>query len=214
MVVWRPFEIHPEVPAAGMPLSALGYDSEDLAAAMAKLSRLAAAAGIVFAPCSPASLLANTHRALVACAIVQATDPGRLEAFHPALFPASFGTSGRPRSSVPSPRRRDLTPDGSKPPWRPATARQRCARRQGGSPKKPHGSSGVRLQWPGCCHRGAPHRSAAAGGGKSLWRLREGRCLTTGLQGWCTRVTGDPRQGKLLLPSGPALFFGFAEGGE
>jgi predicted DsbA family dithiol-disulfide isomerase len=89
--VWRPFEIHPEVPAAGMPLSALGYDPEDLAAAMANLRRQAAAEGIMFAPRSPESLLANTHRALAASAIVQARDPGRFEAFHHAVFQANFG---------------------------------------------------------------------------------------------------------------------------
>ena len=89
--MWRPFEIHPEVPAAGMPLSALGYAPEDLEAAMANLRRQAAFEGMVFAPRSPESLLANTHRALAASAIVQARDPGRFEAFHHALFHASFG---------------------------------------------------------------------------------------------------------------------------
>jgi predicted DsbA family dithiol-disulfide isomerase len=89
--VWRPFEIHPEVPGAGMPLSALGYAPEDLAAAMGNLRRQAAFEGIMFAPRSPESLLANTHRALAASAIVQAQDPGRFEAFHHALFHASFG---------------------------------------------------------------------------------------------------------------------------
>ena len=74
-----------------MPLSALGYDPEDLAAAMANLRRQAAVEGIEFAPRSPESLLANTHRALAASAIVQARDPGRFEAFHHALFHASFG---------------------------------------------------------------------------------------------------------------------------
>jgi predicted DsbA family dithiol-disulfide isomerase len=74
-----------------MPLSALGYDPDDLAAAMANLRRQAAAEGIEFAPRSPASLLANTHRALAASAIVQAQDPERFEAFHHALFRASFG---------------------------------------------------------------------------------------------------------------------------
>lgn len=89
-IVWRPFEIHPEVPAQGMPLSALGYDPSDLAAAMENLRRQAAPEGIEFTPRSPDSLLANTHRALAASAIVQAQDPGRFEAFHHAIFHASF----------------------------------------------------------------------------------------------------------------------------
>jgi predicted DsbA family dithiol-disulfide isomerase len=79
------------VPASGIPLSALGYDPEDLSAAMANLRRQAAAEGLVFAPRSPGSLLANTHLALAASAIVQAGDPGRFEAFHHAIFKASFG---------------------------------------------------------------------------------------------------------------------------
>ena len=74
-----------------MPLSALGYDPDDLATAMARLRRQAADEGIEFAPRSPESLLANTHRALAASAIVQEVDPGRFEAFHHALFHASFG---------------------------------------------------------------------------------------------------------------------------
>jgi predicted DsbA family dithiol-disulfide isomerase len=74
-----------------MPLSALGYDPDDLAAAMEKLRHRAALEGIEFAHRSPATLLANTHRALAASAFVQAEDPGRFEAFHHALFHASFG---------------------------------------------------------------------------------------------------------------------------
>jgi predicted DsbA family dithiol-disulfide isomerase len=74
-----------------MPLSALGYDPDDLAAAMEKLRRKAASEGIEFAPRSPETLLANTHRALAASAIVQAQEPERFEAFHHALFHASFG---------------------------------------------------------------------------------------------------------------------------
>lgn len=90
-VAWRPFEIHPEVPTAGMPLSDLGYDASELAAAMKHLRRQAAAEGIEFAPRSPESLLANTHRALAASAIVQREDPERFETFHRALFHAGFG---------------------------------------------------------------------------------------------------------------------------
>ena len=89
--MWRPFEIHPEVPAQGTTLLSLGYDPDALAAAMANLRRQAASEGIEFAPRSPESLLANTHRALAASAIVQAEDPGRFAALHHALFQAIFG---------------------------------------------------------------------------------------------------------------------------
>jgi len=73
-----------------MPLSCLGYDPEDLAAAMERLRRTAAGEGIEFAPRSPDSLLANTHRALAASAVVQEQDPSRFEALHHAIFHAGF----------------------------------------------------------------------------------------------------------------------------
>jgi len=89
-VSWRPFEIHPEVPPAGLPLSSLGYDPDELAAMMGNLARQAAAEGIDFAPRSPDSLLANTHRALAASAWAQLEQPGHFEAFHHAIFRANF----------------------------------------------------------------------------------------------------------------------------
>jgi len=78
------------VPPAGLPLSSLGYDPDELDAMMANLRRQAAAEGIDFAPRSPASLLANTHRALAASAWAQVEAPGHFEAFHHAIFRASF----------------------------------------------------------------------------------------------------------------------------
>ena len=89
-VTWRPFEIHPEVPPAGVPLSSLGYDPDELAAMMGNLRRQAAAEGIDFAPRSPASLLANTHRALAASAWAQIEAPAQFAAFHRAIFSANF----------------------------------------------------------------------------------------------------------------------------
>jgi predicted DsbA family dithiol-disulfide isomerase len=92
-VIWRPFEIHPEVPAAGQPLASLGYDPDELAGMMANLRRQAAAEGLDFASRSPASLLANTHRALAASAWAQAEAPARFAAFHDAIFRANFCAS-------------------------------------------------------------------------------------------------------------------------
>ena len=78
------------MPPAGLPLSSLGYDPDELAMMMGNLQRQAAAEGIDFAPRSPASLLANTHRALAASAWAQVEAPGHFEAFHHALFGANF----------------------------------------------------------------------------------------------------------------------------
>jgi predicted DsbA family dithiol-disulfide isomerase len=57
---------------------------------MGNLRRQAAAEGIDFAPRSPESLLANTHRALAAGAWAQAEDRERFEAFHGGVFRANF----------------------------------------------------------------------------------------------------------------------------
>ena len=89
-VLWRPFEIHPEVPPAGLPLASLGYEPAELKAMMEHLRRQAAAEGIDFAPRSPSSLLVNTHRALAAGVWAQNEEPERFEAFHHALFGANF----------------------------------------------------------------------------------------------------------------------------
>jgi predicted DsbA family dithiol-disulfide isomerase len=88
--LWRPFEIHPEVPVAGRPLSSLPYTPDELAAMMENLRRHAAAEGLAFAARSPHSLLANTHRALAAGAYAQREEPERFAEFHHALFRAAF----------------------------------------------------------------------------------------------------------------------------
>ena len=89
-MTWRPFEIHPEVPAAGRPLSSLGYEPAELGAMMTHLRRQGAADGIDFAPRSPASLLVNTHRALAASVYAQTAEPERFETFHHTVFRANF----------------------------------------------------------------------------------------------------------------------------
>ena len=73
-----------------MPLSDLGYEPDELAAAMKHLRRQAEAEGIEFAPRSPESLLANTHRALAASAIVQTRGPGALRGLPPRALSREF----------------------------------------------------------------------------------------------------------------------------
>jgi len=87
-VEWMPFEIHPEVPPEGLPLSALGFPPAQLEMMTAHLRRQAEAEGL---PMAHHSRLANTHAALVASAYAQAEEPERFEAFHHALFRAYFG---------------------------------------------------------------------------------------------------------------------------
>lgn len=87
-VQWRPFEIHAEVPPAGMPPSALGYPPDRWAAMVANLRRQAEAEGLEIAALER---VANTHRALLAGAYAEAEEPERFEQFHRALFRAYFG---------------------------------------------------------------------------------------------------------------------------
>ena len=147
-----------------MPLSALGYDPDDLATAMARLRSQAADEGIEFAPRSPESLLANTHRALAASAVVQEADPGRFEAFHHALFRASFGelqNIGDPSVlhgiaaalGLDAPRLDAALAAGA---GEAACARRRKTHTGGRSPRSRRSSSLARSSWSG---RTLPRRS-------------------------------------------------------
>jgi predicted DsbA family dithiol-disulfide isomerase len=87
-VEWKPFEIHPEVPEEGLPVSALGYPPQQWEAMTANLRRQAESEGLVVAE---HTRLSNTHDALVASAYVQAQVPERFHDFHRGLFRAYFG---------------------------------------------------------------------------------------------------------------------------
>ncbi len=87
-VDWRPFEIHAEVPAEGMPVSDLSYPPEHWEAMVANLRRQAEAEGLQV---GTLSRVANTHRALLAGAYAEAEEPEHFEPFHRALFRAYFG---------------------------------------------------------------------------------------------------------------------------
>lgn len=84
---WKPFEIHPEVPPEGIPVSALGYPSAQWEMMMQNLRRAAAEEGLEVGNRPKVS---NTHRALAAGAYVQAEEPEHFDAFHRALFRAYF----------------------------------------------------------------------------------------------------------------------------
>ncbi len=90
-VEWKPFEIHPEVPAEGMPVSDLPYPKEQWEMMMENLRKQAALEGLEMGNRPKVS---NTHHALVASAYVQAEEPDAFEAFHKGLFRAYF-TDGR-----------------------------------------------------------------------------------------------------------------------
>lgn len=85
---WKPFEIHPEVPQEGMPVEALPYPHAHWEAMVAQLRQQAASEGLEMAELRT---VANTHRALVASAYVQAEEAEHFEAFHQNLFKGYFG---------------------------------------------------------------------------------------------------------------------------
>ena len=89
-VLWKPFEIHPEVPSGGMPLSALPYTAEELSAMIDNLRRQAAGEGLDFSGLGEKRGLVNTHRALLAGCYAQEAEPERFNGFHHALFHAHF----------------------------------------------------------------------------------------------------------------------------
>ena len=89
-VLWKPFEIHPEVPSGGMPLSALPYTAGEISAMIDNLKRQAAGEGLDFSGLGGERGLVNTHRALLAGCYAQKEEPERFDAFHHALFHAHF----------------------------------------------------------------------------------------------------------------------------
>lgn len=86
-VTWRPFEIHPEVPIEGMPVEELPYPPDVWARMQESLKAAAATEGLEV---GKRPKVANTHRALVASAFVQARAPSEFAAFHEGLFAAYF----------------------------------------------------------------------------------------------------------------------------
>ena len=86
-VVWRPFEIHAEVPLEGMPVEDLPYPPDVWARMQEALRVNAAAEGLTV---GNRPKVANTHRALVASAYAQAEEPSAFGAFHAGLFVAYF----------------------------------------------------------------------------------------------------------------------------
>ena len=90
-VRWEPFEIHPEVPADGMPVEDLGYPEERWKAMQEHLRVQARQEGLEMGNRPKVS---NTHEALAASAWAQDEESDRFPCFHRALFRAYF-TEGR-----------------------------------------------------------------------------------------------------------------------
>lgn len=86
-VVWRPFEIHPEVPPEGMPVEDLPYAPDVWARMQEALRKTAAAEGLTVGKRPKVS---NTHRALAAGEYAQTEEPEHFPTFHKRLFEGYF----------------------------------------------------------------------------------------------------------------------------
>ncbi len=83
-VEWRPYELHPEIPAEGIDRS--GGDSGRRPAYYDHLRALAEEAGLTF---QPSMRVPNSHRSLEAAEF--AREQGAFAHYHRALFEAYFG---------------------------------------------------------------------------------------------------------------------------
>jgi predicted DsbA family dithiol-disulfide isomerase len=86
-VDWSFFEIHPDNPAEGRPVSELGYPPEQWRQMMANLEAMAAADGLELAP---RSFTTNSHRALLLAEAAKDLDEETFERLHKRLFTAYF----------------------------------------------------------------------------------------------------------------------------
>lgn len=84
---WSFFEIHPDNPAEGKPVSELGYPPEQWQRMMANLEAMAAADGLELAP---RSFTTNSHRALLLAEAAKDLEEDTFERLHKRLFTAYF----------------------------------------------------------------------------------------------------------------------------
>lgn len=87
-VNWCAIEIHPDTPAAGMPISALGYPPAQWRQMMAALAAMAAEEGLVLAE---REFTTNSHRALLLAEAAKEQGAEVFYALHEGLFRAYFG---------------------------------------------------------------------------------------------------------------------------
>jgi len=83
----RFLEIHPETPAEGMPVSELGYPTDQWARMMENLERMGKADGIVF---SERTFTTNSHKALLLAEAAKKEGSAVFEALNEGLFRAYF----------------------------------------------------------------------------------------------------------------------------
>lgn len=86
-IQWRFLEIHPNNPAEGQPLSALGYPPEQWKQMEATIDQMAKEDGL---PLAPRTFTTNSRRALLLAQAVLVRRPQQFLALHEAIFEAYF----------------------------------------------------------------------------------------------------------------------------
>ena len=86
-VRWSPFEIHPDNPPQGRPVSELGYPPEQWERMMANLEAMAKEEGLELAP---RAFTTNSHQALLLAEAVKEQAEGAFPRLHQRLFEAYF----------------------------------------------------------------------------------------------------------------------------
>jgi len=86
-VEWVFFEIHPDNPAEGKPVSELGYPPAQWAQMMANLEAMAKAENL---PLAPRTFTTNSHRALLLAEAAKDINEETFQALHKKLFEAYF----------------------------------------------------------------------------------------------------------------------------
>lgn len=86
-VSWLPFEIHPDNPPQGRPVSELGYPPQQWERMMATLETMAKEEGLALAP---RTFTTNSHQALLLAEAVKEQGEGAFPRLHQRLFEAYF----------------------------------------------------------------------------------------------------------------------------
>ncbi len=86
-VEWNWFEIHPDNPPQGKPVSELGYDPARWAQMMSSLENMAKQEGL---PLAERTFTTNSHKALLLAEAVKDLNTGIFEQLHKRLFDAYF----------------------------------------------------------------------------------------------------------------------------
>lgn len=91
VVEWRPYEVHPDIPEAGVPYAKLLRPGGPLDGSMARLLPWLEEAGLTY---RQPERVPNTHVALEASLWVQANQPDIFGAFHRSLYEAHWTEGG------------------------------------------------------------------------------------------------------------------------